>query len=67
MIVIAHHRISTNADCKQPRQLPQLVDHPLTPMLVTLARMGIITTQKGSPHTATDHVVVRRILQTDLT
>ncbi len=39
----------------------------LAPMLVTLAGVGIFPAQKRPPHTATDHMVVRRILQTDLT
>ncbi|ALP42537.1 hypothetical protein WL1483_3118 [Aeromonas schubertii] len=36
-------------------------------MLVTLPRVGIFPTQKGPPHAAAHHVVVRRILQADLT
>lgn len=67
VIVIAHHRIGTNTDGKQSRQLAQLVHYPLAPMLVTLAGVGIFPAQKRPPHTATDHMIVRRILQTDLT
>jgi hypothetical protein len=65
--MVAHHCIGADTDGKQPRQLAQLVDHPLAPILVTLTRMGVFPTQESPPHTATDHVVVRRILQTDLT
>ncbi|ALP40493.1 hypothetical protein WL1483_1074 [Aeromonas schubertii] len=45
----------------------QNLDYPLTAMLVALPRVGIFPTQKGPPHAATDHMVVGRILQTDLT
>lgn len=47
MIMVAHHRIGADADGKQTRQLAQLVDYPLAPVLVTLARMTIFPTQKA--------------------
>gem|GEM_PF-6554635 len=57
MIVVAHHRISADADGQQPRQLTQPIDHPLATMFVALAGL----------HAAAYHVLVRRILKTDLT
>jgi len=60
VVVIGHHRIATQINGKDTRQLGEAIYHPLLAVFVGMTGEVILTAQKGPPHTAADAVVVRR-------
>jgi len=58
VIVIGHYRIGTEINGKHLTQHRKAIHYPLPAMFVILAGIVVLATQKGSPHTATDAVIV---------
>jgi len=58
VIVIGHNRIGTEINGKHLAQHRKAIHHPLAAMLVILTGIVVLPTQKGSPNTAADAVIV---------
>ena len=63
--MVAHHRIGGHVDGEYRGQLTDTGLDPATAVLKALAADGVVPAQKGTAHTAVDHVVPRCVGQRD--
>jgi hypothetical protein len=63
VIVIAHHRVGANVDCKERGEKSNSVYDPLAAVFVALARVVIHPAQISTAHATRGDVVIRRVRQ----
>jgi len=63
--VVRHDRIGIDIDSKKGGNEAHSVDYPLSTVLIVFAAVCINATEKRSPHTTGDDMVVRGVLKAD--
>jgi hypothetical protein len=66
VVVIAHHSVSEQLDCKHRGKLHQTIFDPLAPVREVSSREAIATAEKSAPDAARSAMVVVCVAEADL-